>query len=376
MKKSKRVVTTTRLLALLAALMATQAVASKPLPRPDEEVVSQKPAPRVQIALLLDNSGSMSGLLNQARTQLWKVVNEFATAKQNGRPLRVEIALYEYGESVRQLTPMTSNLDLVSEKLFGLGIRGGDEYCGQVIQSAVTELEWSGNPDDLKLIYIAGNEPFTQGPVHYEKAIAAAKKKGITVNTIHCGGDDQSWRAGAMAAAGSYLMINQNAQVAQVVAPQDAEINRLGAALNKTYIGYGRGGEEAKMRQEKMDESARSAAPAAIAERNAAKASVQYKNSDWDLVDATKDGKVDLGKLADDQLPAELKGKSKTEREAIVKAKEAERAEIQSKIAKLNEDRKKFLAKEAEKSGEKDTLDAAMTESIHTHGAAKSYSFE
>lgn len=363
--------------ALLAvALLSPAALAGERVTEKKSEVqAEQGRQPRVQIALLLDNSGSMQGLLNQARTQLWKVVNEFAHAKQKGRPVKLEIALYEYGDGVRRLSPLTTNLDAISEQLFGLGIRGGDEYCGQVIASAVNELEWSGNSDDLKLIYIAGNEPFTQGPVHYETAIKAAQKKGITVNTIHCGGDDSSWRAGALAAHGSYLMINQDAQVAQVTAPQDAKIAALGAQLNQTYIGYGSRGGESLKRQARMDESAKKAAPAAMAERAAAKASMNYTNSEWDLVDATKDGTVKLDKLSDDQLPGELKGKSTQEREAFVKEKAKERAQLQAQISQLNDERKKFLETETKKLGKPASLDAAMSESIQQHGSAQGYTF-
>src|SRR5688572_26515942 len=187
--------------ALAAVCLASVAFAG---PNPQQQQQQQRPhvdaqgkrIPKVQIAILLDNSGSMGGLINQARTEIWKVVNEFATAKQRGVRPRLEIALYEYGDGVRRLQPFTTELDRVSEKLFGIGVRGGDEHCGQVIQAATNELEWSGDPDDLKLIYIAGNEPFTQGPVKPAVAIEAAKRKGITVNPIHCGGDDASWKQG------------------------------------------------------------------------------------------------------------------------------------------------------------------------------------
>ncbi len=53
--------------------------------------------PKVQLALLLDTSGSMEGLIHQARAQLWKIVNEFNTAKREGRTPEVEVALFEYG---------------------------------------------------------------------------------------------------------------------------------------------------------------------------------------------------------------------------------------------------------------------------------------
>src|SRR5437870_686414 len=39
--------------------------------------------PLVQIAILLDTSGSMDGLIEQAKSQLWKICNEFIKARQN-----------------------------------------------------------------------------------------------------------------------------------------------------------------------------------------------------------------------------------------------------------------------------------------------------
>ena len=42
-------------------------------------------------------------------------------------------------------------------------------------------------PAVLKMIFIAGNEPFTQGKIDYKDAAAEAKEKDIVVNTIFCG---------------------------------------------------------------------------------------------------------------------------------------------------------------------------------------------
>jgi hypothetical protein len=123
-------------------------------------------APLVQIAVLLDTSGSMQGLIEQAKTQLWKLVNEFITAKQDGKTPVVQVALYEYGKSslrsedhwIRQIQPLTRDLDKVSEELFALTTNGGDEYCGAVIQRATLDLAWDANPKVYKAIFIAGNE--------------------------------------------------------------------------------------------------------------------------------------------------------------------------------------------------------------------------
>ncbi len=128
---------------------------------------------KIQVALLLDLSGSMDGLIEQAKSRLWNIVNTMSTLKCKGETPTLEIALYEYGKSnlpaknhfIRQVLPFTKDLDLVSEMLFSLRTNGGEEYCGAVIESAVQELNWQAGISDLKLIYIAGNEPFNQGPI-------------------------------------------------------------------------------------------------------------------------------------------------------------------------------------------------------------------
>ncbi len=134
---------------------------------------------RVQVALLLDTSNSMDGLIDQAKSRLWNIINTLTTLKYNGKPPRVEIALYEYGNSglsessgyIRQVTPMTTDLDLVSEQLFSLRTNGGDEYCGAVIEEALNKLDWGTAKADMRLIYISGNEPFDQGKVNYKKKL-------------------------------------------------------------------------------------------------------------------------------------------------------------------------------------------------------------
>lgn len=327
--------------------------------------------PKVQIALLLDNSGSMSGLINQARSQLWKVVNQFASAKQYGKAVRVEIALYEYGETVKRLSPLTSNLDAVSEQLFSLGIRGGDEHCGQVITAAVNELEWSGNPDDLKLIYIAGNEEFTQGPVSPERAIAAAKKKGISVNAIHCGGEEPTWRQGARLAGTQLLLINHNAAVADIATPHDAELATLSSKLNTTYLAYGAKGGGSLARQEAQDKAVSAAAPSIAAERAKAKSGRAYNNADWDLVDAVKDGKK-LKEIKKADLPAALQPLSDAELEKAITKQSEERAQIQKQIAELSAKRQAYLTEAAKKAPAGPArLDEAVTQSARAAGEAK-----
>ena len=118
----------------VAALLFTH----KPAAAKDPEPPAQ---PSVQIAILLDTSNSMDGLIAQAKTQLWNVVNEFVRAKRNGRTPAMQVALFEYGKSslspgegfVRLILPLTDDLDRVSEELFALKTNGGEEDRKSVV---------------------------------------------------------------------------------------------------------------------------------------------------------------------------------------------------------------------------------------------------
>ena len=64
---------------------------------------------------------------------------------------------------MRMVTNLTSDLDEISERLFSLTTNGGEEYCGFAIDRSIRKLAWSESEADLKMIFIAGNEPFSQG---------------------------------------------------------------------------------------------------------------------------------------------------------------------------------------------------------------------
>ena len=346
--------------------------------------------PLIQMAILLDTSSSMQGLIDQAKSQLWKVVNEFITTKKAGVRPEIQVALYEYGKSslpqgegyIRQIVALTTDLDKVSEELFALRTNGGSEHCGQVIDQATQGLNWSKSNKDLKVIFIAGNEPFTQGPVDYRKAVKAAITKGIIVNTIHCGneaaGISGKWKDGAVLADGRFMNIDQNRAVPHIAAPQDKKIAELGAEMNKTYIPYGTRGRESAERQKKQDSNAKSAAPGAMTQRAVFKSSGNYSNARWDLVDAEKNG-VKVEEIKKEDLPENMQKMSVKERKAYVKSQAKKRAEIQKKISKLNDERKKFVAekrKEMAKSNEKDTLDQAMIRSAREQAKKKNFKFD
>ena len=351
-------------------------------PRPREESV-------VQLALLLDTSNSMDGLISQAKSQLWRVVNEFNGARQHGRQTVVEVALYEYGNNslsagtnyVWQVLPLTRDLDAVSEALFKLTTNGGEEYCGAVIREALDKLSWDKDANTYKAVFIAGNEPFRQGPIEPEKVCRSAIGKGVVINTIHCGdarqGQESGWEMGARVAEGKFMTINQDQAVVHIPAPQDEEITKLSTDLNKTYIGYGNAAPAAAAKQMAQDANSSSLkAEGAAVQRALTKASANYCNTGWDLVDAQQRGGVKLEEIKEADLPAEMKSMSLVERKAYVDAKAAERLKIQARIKELNEQRLKFIAeRESRAVGEK-TLDQAICLAVREQASAREIEFD
>ena len=330
----------------------------------------------------------MDGLIDQAKSQLWKIVNELATTKKDGQSVNLFVALYEYGKDaipaqeghLRNIVPFTQDLDKISDELFKLKTNGGQEYCGKVILDAVNNLQWKKSNDELKIIFIAGNEPFTQGDVDYKSACKKAVKNGIVVNTIFCGNYDEGvqtmWKDGADLSDGKCLNIDHNAVIAHIDAPQDYEIVKLGQELNKTYIAFGHNGREKKELQAEQDANSIGLSNEVMVQRSVTKSGSQYKNSSWDLVDAKRDGLVKIEELKDDELPDEMKKMSVQERKAYLDKMENEREQIQNKINQLNDERSKFVAKKMFENRNDNTLDVVMIKTIREQAKLKNYKFE
>jgi hypothetical protein len=368
-------------LALVFCLFSFNRVAN---PVKTEEENSQT----IMLALLLDTSNSMDGLIDQAKSQLWKIVNELASAKcADGRKPRIRIALYEYGNDglptsegyIRMVSPLTDDLDLISSRLFGLTTNGGSEFCGHVIRTSLRQLDWSESKADLKLIFIAGNEPFTQGEVPYATSCALAKEKNVIINTIYCGayqeGLNTEWKNGADFTGGTFMSIEQDRKTVYIPSPYDDRINTLNDRLNGTYIHYGRQGEEKKKLQYSQDSNAESYGQANKVERTISKSSHAYKNSSWDLVDATKENEKVIDDVKETDLPTDMKGMTSEQRKAYVKQKSAERASIQKEIQELSKKRQEYITTKSAGTDKSSMLDAAMIKAIKTQAKGKNFSW-
>jgi len=337
----------------------------------------------IKVALLLDTSNSMDGLINQAKTQLWEIVNELSYAKCDNENPDLEIALYEYGNDnlsskegyIRQVIGFSSDLDEISEKLFALKTNGGNEFCGEVILTSLKQLDWGENKNNLKLLFIAGNEPFTQGKINYKDAATQANEQDVTINTIFCGnyenGISGKWQDGARLTNGEYMTIDHNEQIVHIVSPYDDIIIKLNNQLNSTYIYYGSNGRSKMRLQAVQDSNAAELDEVVVVKRAVSKSSRVYKNATWDLVDAEKEEGFSYSKLDKKTLPVDLQGKTSAEIKKYVSEQRKKRIEIQEKINDLNAKRNKYVA-EKNKDNSKG-LERVMVEAIKKQAKRKNY---
>ncbi|MDX2245284.1 MAG: vWA domain-containing protein [Bacteroidia bacterium] len=323
---------------------------------------SSSPAPRkIQVALILDTGGSMDELLEYTKGTFWIMIDEILRQNDQYYAPELEFALYEYGsrhlerkkQFIRQVTPFTSDLDGVSSELFHLTVKSykrGKSYCGAVLSAAVNELNWS--PESRKMIIIAGNSYFRKGPTDYQRAIALAARKGITVNTIFAGdyrkGIQYLWQDAAFLGNGIYRNVELNIPLKQYYYPTffDTEICFLNNQLNETYLPYGSQGFYYWNRCVEQDKFAGRYGEAYQSIRVLAKCRPGYRIPGWDLIDAIDAGQIRLEDIAEVDIPESLKNISREEQIAYLERMRKSREEIKSRILALQVEKEAEVRKQ------------------------------
>ncbi len=373
---------------LLAGPGAERAPADEPLPTaaPNAARHPHREAPKtIDLAICLDTSGSMQGLIDAARQKLWSLVSELATAKPTPT---LRVALLTFGSPgsddpghVVLRTGFTQDLDLVSEKLFQLGTNGGDEFVGRVLHRALGALAWT--PENaLRMVFVAGNESADQDrekPFRLEAQNAVAK--GVVVNAIYCGGPDDGdaalWRELALVGKGRFASIDHNHGTVVIATPFDQPLAELSAKLNATYVFVGDKAREQQERQRVQDGNAAGAGAPAAAERAAAKASDLYKTDD--LVERlAADPALDLALLKEAELPDDLQKVPAAERKAWLETRKSERAALQAQVKDLDHKRRSHVEAEMKRQQLSDTngLDRALRDAVRQQAHEAGFDFE
>jgi hypothetical protein len=341
-------------LALAAGTASAPVKTTGPVPSPAPSAAvgaaARPPAPsaagpRVEVAFVLDTTGSMGGLIEGAKRRIWSIARRIG----EGRPRPdLHIALVGYrdlGDAyVTRTYDFTSDMDEVFAHLSAFRAEGGGdtpEHVSAAMHDAVHRLTWSSVPALRMIILVGDAPPHTdyQDGFDYRRHVAEARQRGIVVEAIQCGQDPQTaqvWQEIASAGAGEYARIDGQGGMPVRVTPVDAELARLNAELASTVVAAGTAAERAAT-ENKM------AARRAMAPAMAAEAAGYYGGRDrlaeHDLVDlpAAEQAKA---------LPAApaLQGKTETEALAYLKDQKARRDAVQARIQVLTKQREEILS--------------------------------
>jgi hypothetical protein len=351
-------------------------------------VAPQGPA-RIEVAFVIDTTGSMSGLLEGAKAKVWSIANQLAA----GQPKpEVRIGLVGYrarGDAyVTRRVELTGDIDAVYAELFALRAGGGGdtpESVNQALHEAVTGLEWSADPGVYRVLFLVGDAPphtDYQDDVAYSESVQLARAKGIVVNTVQCGAlatTTPVWREIARAGAGQYAAIAQDGAMVTLSAPMDDELASLNRALAKTVIAWGAEEEKEEIRQKVR--SSLAAAPGVAASRLSYldKTGGRVNSGRHDLLDALEGGLLALDEVSPEELPSEMSEMDAPAREAYVDAQQERRRELKSKISALSRDRDAWIRAETERlaaQGKADGFDQKVLEAIRTQAAEKGIAYE
>jgi von Willebrand factor type A domain-containing protein len=346
----------------------------------------------IDVAICLDTSSSMDGLIGSAKHRLWDIVNELARVKPTPN---LRVAVFSYGNNtydpqtgwVRLEMPLTTDLDKISERLSKLSTSrtpGSTEYVGRVCRDAVEKLAWSADAGALKIIFVCGNEGAEQDPEVKLKPLAeSAVRKGIIINTIFCGSpsdaDAAGWKQFADLSEGRFVAIDQQRGTVAMATPMDKDLAVLSAKLNGTFCFAGKDAKLLAENQARQDDNALRLGIPAAASRAESKGGALYRFQAEDLVEKLKqDPKFDVRKVAVDDLPDGLKKLTPDQRDKHVRDLLARREELQKQINDLAKKRAAFIEAETKKntSAAVKSFDEALREVVREQASKKGFGIQ
>lgn len=353
---------------------------SDKLPMPSKDQAQSSDSSLAQIAILLDTSGSMKGLVDQARMQIWTVVNELGNSTRNGKQTEIEVAVFQYGSDglssstgyIKKVLDFSRDLDEVSRALFSLTLNGGKEYCGEVVRQACDDLNWSKDAG-FRAIFLAGNESFDQGNTSFASVLPRLSEKSIRVNTIYCkwsgakSGEKDIWQFGAQLADGRFAQIDHNQHMVKGETPFDEEFRSLNRRMNDTFVWFGPKAQQHMRNQIQQDQNAKKMSNQVFAERMATKIGHLYKHTHSDLVDAVQHGQARLSNMPEDKMPEKIRSMKADERKRYIESKISARETVRREMATLIAKRNNWIHKKMSTditSTQSDTWGAALIASV------------
>jgi len=333
----------------------------------------QNQHPKIEVVFALDTTGSMGGLIQAAKDNIWSIATTMASA-QSAPEISIGLVAYrDRGDAyVTRVVDLSSDLDSVYATLMDFEAAGGGdgpESVNAALYDSIHSISWSQDPDTYKVVFLVGDAPPHMdypNELKYPATLEVAAARGIVVNSIQCGEYAETtrpWQQIAQLAGGRFFQVDQSGGAVAIATPFDDRIASLSRALDETRLYYGSAEEKDRQqaRQLAAEKLHRESSPAAQAKRasfNASKSGDRNFLGDGELVDDVASGRVKLEEIVTTELPEPMQAMSPTEQQDVIETRARQRSELKQKLQALAAERKDYLdTKVSEMGGADSSLD-------------------
>jgi uncharacterized protein YegL len=364
-------VMTLRALAIALATLPLSAVFSHAIARPT-----------VEVAFVLDTTGSMGGLIEGAKRKIWSIATAIVDSNPDADVRMGLVAYRDIGDDyVTRTVDLTTDIQDLYANLLELKARGGGDWpesVNEALDVAVNKLRWTPTSDTRRIVFLVGDAPphmdYAQD-TKYSTTLSVAKQKDIIVNAVLAGDardTERAWRDIARNGNGRFIPIPQDGgQVVIIETPYDDDIIILQREINGTVIPYG-----PRALQKRTEDKTRqlsqvaAAAPAQASEmasylNKRARVSSEAVTGGGDLVSDVTAGRQKLAAVKDDELPENLRALKPEQRMDELNRQMKQRNALNEKLAALVTRRDKFVAEQRDKAPPKaSSFDRVVEETL------------
>ncbi|QOZ29358.1 VWA domain-containing protein [Bradyrhizobium sp. CCBAU 51753] len=317
--------------------------------------------PVVEVAFVLDTTGSMGGLIEGAKRKIWSIASAIVDSNPDADIRMGLVAYRDIGdEYVTKKIELTRDIQDLYANLLELKARGGGDWpesVNEALDVAVNKMQWTHARDSTRIVFLVGDAPphmdYAQD-TKYPITLATAKQQDIIVNAVLAGNaqdTERVWRDIAQNGNGEFIPIPQDGgQIVTIETPFDEEIIILQREINGTVIPYGPRALQKRTESKTQQLSSVAAASPARASEMAsfinkrAKTTSEAVTGDGDLVADVAAGRNDVAKVKEEELPDNLRAMQPEQRSAEITRQIAQRKALNEKLAALVAKRDKYVA--------------------------------
>lgn len=333
----------------------------------------------VEVAFVLDTTGSMASLIAGAKKKIWSIANTIVDINPSADIRMALVAYRDVGDDyVIKSFEMSSDVQGIYGNLIGLQAGGGGdtpESVNEALNTAIDELSWTDGKNVRRIVFLVGDAPphmdYQNGP-KYPEILHQAVRQDIQVHAVQAGLSNTTkriWQDIALRGGGSYIPIPQDGgQVVDIQTPFDQQIIDLQQRLDKTIVPFGTPETQAALEQKIIGKSSGSVSKRAdnSAFYSKRKGRKEVVTGDGDIISAVRNNDVELESVKRENLPKPMQGMSLQEQKGYVAGIIKDRVEIEEEMLELVRKRDEVL-KEAEMqagSAEAPSFDKAVRDAL------------